>query len=95
MTNEEKIAAIEAEIKTLKARVDDIFEALITESNSTTEQFQKVDRQFGKFDALLVEIVDYLMPVVHKVFPGIARGKREVEAFLKRRPPAPDAKKSG
>ena len=71
MTNEEKIAALEKEVADLKAMVADIFDALKLESSSTTEMF--------------TEIIDYLMPVVHKVFPKIAEGQSEIAAFLKRR----------
>ena len=83
MTNDEKIAALEREVSDLKARVQDLFDALKLECESTT-------KHFGRFDELLAEVIDYLMPVVHKTFPGIGRGKREIEEFLKRRPPKKD-----
>ncbi len=86
MTNEERIIALEKEVATLKERVTEIFDALVVEGNSTTEHF-------AKFDNLLAEVIDCVMPAVHKVFPGIARDQREIAAFLKRRPPSSSTKK--
>lgn len=85
MTNEEKIAALEKEAAELKAKVAHLCEVFEKEGDNTTEHF-------GNVYALITEIIDYLMPVVHKIFPGIGEGKKEIAAFLKRRPPASDSK---
>jgi hypothetical protein len=85
MSNEERIAALEAEVKALRARVDDLFEALKFESSSTTEHFGKV------FDHIR-ELREYVFPAVYKLFPGVATAERQLAAILERR--ASDTKKS-
>jgi len=81
MDNEERIAALEKEIATLKARVDDIFEALLFESSSTTEHL-------GKQGQDITELHEYLMSTIHHLFPKIADGYAEIAAVLRRRPPS-------
>ena len=88
MTNEEKIIALEREIKELKERFDDLYEAVKIDRESSGEHV-------GHIYGMITELADYTMPAVHKVFPDIAAGQKEVLAFFKkRRPPASDATKS-
>lgn len=84
MRDDDRIAALEAEVKALRARVDDIFEALKLESTSTTEHFGKA------FDRIR-ELREYVFPVVYKLFPGLAADERQLAAILERR--ASEAKK--
>jgi predicted nucleic acid-binding Zn-ribbon protein len=77
MNDGEKIAALEAEVKALKERVEDIFNALKLESSSTTENFGKVYRH-------ITDIREDLNRVLVKLFPGIARDRRAIAAILRR-----------
>jgi hypothetical protein len=80
MSDGDRIAALEAEVKALCARVDDLFEALKFESNSTT-------RHFGKLFDHIRELREYVFPAVHKLFPGMAAAERQLADILERRPP--------
>jgi hypothetical protein len=85
MSDDDRIAALEAEVKALRARVDDLFKALKFESGSTTEHFGKVFNHIR-------ELREYVFPAVYKLFPGMAAAERQLAAILERR--SPDTKKN-
>jgi hypothetical protein len=74
MQNEE-IIAIRKEIAALRAEVVDVREALKLESTNNTQHFRSVYRY-------IADIHDYLMPVVHKVFPGYTAAKKQIDKFM-------------
>jgi hypothetical protein len=65
---EDVIAPLQAENAVLRRDLNGLWEALKTEAESTSQH--------------LGTIQEALWPVVYKVFPGIAKGHREVFAFL-------------
>jgi hypothetical protein len=87
MTNEEKIAALEAEIKELKTQVHNLGTALMLHGDSTTKWFKKAFGDIGKAFRDITEIEDLLMPTLHTLFPGIKRTNKEIHRVLRRRRP--------
>jgi hypothetical protein len=86
MNQEEEITQLKVRVQLLEEKLSCLGDLFMKEGDNTTEHF-------GKVHALIGELIDYVMPVVHKVFPGIDEGKKEIEAFLKQRPHAGGATK--
>lgn len=79
MTDQDRIAELEARVKHLEARVHDLFEALKFESTNTT-------RHLGLVREDMTEIHEYLMPALHTLFPGIAEDHQTIATITRRRP---------
>jgi hypothetical protein len=71
----DEIALLKKEIETLRAEIADVRDALKCESTNTTKHLNTMYRYFS-------DIHSYLMPVVHKVFPGYANSKKQIDAFM-------------
>lgn len=86
MSDERRIAALEAQIKTLTARVDDIFEALKFESSSTTKHLNQMATD-------IVDIRECLNIGFRALYPGAAKDHRKInDILLPRTPRAPKAR---
>ena len=82
MNDERRLAALEAQIKTLTARVDDLFEALKAESLNTTKHL--IDG-VGRYEALRGQIADLregLNLAFRKICPGSGRDFDTIDAIL-------------
>lgn len=67
---EDVIAPLQAENAVLRRDLNGLWEALKTESDSTSQH--------------LGTIQEALWPVVYKVFPNVAEGHREIFAFMEK-----------
>jgi hypothetical protein len=85
--SDEEIVALRKEIETLRAQIVDVREALFAETDNNTHHFRMVYRY-------IADIHDYLMPVVHKVFPGYAAAKKQIDTFMESYGTPIDPKKS-
>jgi hypothetical protein len=87
MNDERRLAALEAQTKTLTARVDDIFEALKTESLNTTKH---LNDGVGRFETLRGQIADLrecLNLAFRKLYPGTGRDLDRIDDILHPKPP--------
>jgi len=82
----EDIAALKAEIDSLKVQVADLRAALDLESSDTTTRLNYLSKD-------IIELADYVMPALHTLFPKIADGQKEVRAFFSQRKPPSEQKK--
>ena len=77
MTDQERIAALESQVADLTSRIDDLFAALKFESASTTKHLRDVGSD-------ITELHSYLIPMLHKAFPGIGADHRQIADLLRR-----------
>ena len=75
MANDE-ITALKKDIETLRAEIADVRDALKAETVNVTHHV-------GAIYQYIRDIHEYLMPIVHKVFPGYAAAKKQIDAFMK------------
>jgi hypothetical protein len=91
MNDERRIAALEAQLETLTARVDDIFDALKFESSSTTGHLSKTAKRIDRLYAHVVDLRECLNLAFRKLYPGVAEDHKKINAILQQEPP-PDTK---
>jgi hypothetical protein len=70
-----EIANLNTTVAELRARIDGIGRALMDESTNNTQHFKAIYRY-------IADIHDYLMPVLHKVFPGFEAAKKQIDTFM-------------
>lgn len=75
MMSNDDIAALRKEIEALRAEVADVSAAIKSESSNTTQHINAIYRYIG-------DMHDYVMPILHKVFPNYAEAKKEVDTFI-------------
>jgi hypothetical protein len=73
---EEQLLEMRKQIETLRVQYADLREALNMEVDNTTMHIQSIYRY-------IASIHEYLMPVVQKVFPGLAAAKKQLDALVK------------
>lgn len=86
--NDNDIDALKKEIEALRAEIADVRDALKSETTNTTQHVNAIYRY-------VADIHDYLMPVVHKVFPGYVAAKKQIDAFMERYGASASTKKPG
>ena len=84
---QDDITILKREVETLRAEIVDLRHALFAETDNNTHHFRMVYRY-------IADIHDYLMPVVHKVFPGYAAAKKQIDTFMESYGTPIDPKKS-
>ena len=77
MTDQERIAALARQVADLTSRFDDLFEALKFESASTTKHLRDVGSD-------ITELHSFVVPLLHKAFPGIGTDHRHIADLLRR-----------
>jgi hypothetical protein len=80
MIDERRIAAIEARLDHLTARMDDLFEAFKSECSSTT-------KSLNLLDAWIIDIRESLNMAFRSLFPGVARDQNKINDILHSQPP--------
>jgi hypothetical protein len=78
-----EIQKLRTEIAELKNSVAELERALDLDSDSTTHHIKALYQY-------VADIHDYLMPMVHKVFPGFTQDKKQIDAFMKGRGNPPE-----
>jgi hypothetical protein len=76
--NNSDIEKLQAEIAELKDVVADLRRAFERNSDNTTDHVKSIYQY-------ITDIHEYLMPVVHRVFPGVVRDNKQIDAFVKGR----------
>ena len=74
-----EVIQLRAEVKLLRAEVRDVRNALVIESDSTTESIKHIGHRLSGID-------DRLLPVFQKVFPEAEVDQRQIDACLKPKP---------
>jgi len=82
------VAALSKEVAYLRARIDSVGEALMNESTNSTQHFKAIYRY-------IADIHDYLMPVLHKVFPNYQAAKKQIDLFMEKHGAPKNSKKIG
>jgi hypothetical protein len=82
MNDERRIAALEAQLTTLTARIDDIFEALKLESFNTTEHLGKTGKRIDGMYAQIADLRECLHLAFRRLYPGVARDHKKIDAIL-------------
>jgi hypothetical protein len=82
MNDERRLAALEAQIKTLTARVDDLFEALKAESLNTTKHLNNGVARFEALRGQVADLRECLNLTFREVHPGSGRDFDRIDAIL-------------
>ena len=88
MDDERRIAALEAQLKTLTARVEDIFEALKAESLNTTGHLNNGVKRLDWLSAQVADLRECLNLAFRKIYPGVAKDHKQIDAILLSEPPS-------
>jgi hypothetical protein len=80
MNDEQRIAAIEAQLNILAARVDDLFAAFKSECSSTT-------KSLNLMDSWIADIREGLNMAFRSLYPGVARDQKKINDILHSQPP--------
>jgi hypothetical protein len=83
-----EIATLNKTVAQLRERIDSIGRALMDESTNNTQHFKAIYRY-------IADIHDYLMPVLHKVFPNFKAAKKQIDAFMEEYGGPKNSKKIG
>jgi ElaB/YqjD/DUF883 family membrane-anchored ribosome-binding protein len=75
MTDAEKIAALEAQVKTLTERMDDLFEGWKRNSLKTANHIRRID-------VSLMDVRDGLNITYRELFPGVRADYRKIDDIL-------------
>jgi predicted nucleic acid-binding Zn-ribbon protein len=82
------VAALNKTVAELRARIDSVGQALMNESTNNTQHFKAIYRY-------IADIHDYLMPILHKVFPNYKAAKKQIDAFMEQYGAPKNSKKIG
>lgn len=75
--NDEIVKALQRQVATLQKQVADLQRDLVRESRDTTAHIDKIYQR-------IVDIHEYLWPLVRKVFPNYAKDLRTIGRLTKR-----------
>jgi iron-sulfur cluster repair protein YtfE (RIC family) len=67
-----KVSRLQADVSPIKAKIADLREGFKYQVDSTKDH--------------IIEINDILWPLVHKVFPGFTRTRKQIEAIMNQSP---------
>jgi hypothetical protein len=83
----QELDELRCKISTMRAEIAELRRAVKEESTRMTPIIKSGYRY-------IADIHDYLMPVVHKIFPGYVAARKQVDEFMERYPKPSDPKKS-
>jgi hypothetical protein len=75
MTDAEKIAALEAQVKQLTERMDDLFRGFKKNSWNMANHVRRLD-------AAILDVREGLNTAYHKLFPGARADYKKIEEFM-------------
>jgi len=81
-----EVTALNKKIADMQAEIDDIGKALMRETTNNTQHYGAIYRY-------IADIHDYLMPILHKVFPNYQAAKKQIDAFMEHYGVPKDARK--
>jgi len=93
MTNDE-IASLKNDIAILNQKVAELYERTSDTSKALRSLSTGITEHFGKIYRYIADIHDYLMPILHKVFPNYEAAKKQIDAFMEQYGVPNDAKKN-
>lgn len=80
MNDEQRIAALEAQLNILTARVDDLSAAFKSECSSTT-------KNLNLLDGWITDLREGLNMAFRSLYPGVARDQKKINDILHSQPP--------